>query len=106
LGLLDNVLLYCQQCLEIDPVNETAYQKRAQVFLLLGNLSEARADLEVALRINPGDQWVSEELKYVKEQMMQRVGSGKGEQRYHREANVVAPIGPERDGTVEVEENV
>jgi hypothetical protein len=37
---------------------------------MLGNLSEARADLEVALRINPGDQWVRDELKFVKEQMI------------------------------------
>jgi len=55
LGLLDNVMIYCSQCLELDPINDLAYQKRAHVFLLLGNLNEAHADLELALRINPSD---------------------------------------------------
>lgn len=45
LGHLDLVIMYCSQCLELDSLNDLAYHKRAQVFALLGNLSEARADL-------------------------------------------------------------
>jgi len=55
------VIIYCSQCLELDPVNENAYQKRANAFLLLGNLMEAKADLEIAMRINPNDLIIREE---------------------------------------------
>ena len=48
-------MLYCSQCLELDNLNERAYHKRAQVFAMLGNLSEAKADLEIALRLQPND---------------------------------------------------
>ena len=61
----DLVLLYCSQCLELDSLNESAYHKRAQVFAILGNLSEAKADLEVALRLKPNDATLLEDLKKV-----------------------------------------
>jgi tetratricopeptide (TPR) repeat protein len=46
---------YCTQCLEIDNLNDRAYSNRAKAFEMIGNLIEAKADLEMVLKINPTD---------------------------------------------------
>ncbi|CDW79059.1 desumoylating isopeptidase 2-like [Stylonychia lemnae] len=67
--MYDYVIHYCSQCIEIDQLNERAYQKRANTFLLLGNYLEARADLELAQKISPEDLIIKEELKFVEDKI-------------------------------------
>ncbi len=73
----------------------------------IGNLNEARADLEVALRINPGDQWARDQLEYVREQIDRALSASQSVANNSRRQGMpenVIPMKPDYSNNAESEQ--